>query len=160
MVPLGEQLRRDVRTVLQSLRDEGQAINVDKCEFEIGETCYLGHILFTSGIRPDSRKVRALLDWTVARTTKEVHQFHGLGSYYPGYMQGFARTAKPPAEVMKKDTPFLWSPACQEAFNCLRSTLGSALMRHKIDPSVPTTGITDAADGCLGAAMHHARLPG
>ena len=102
-----EQHRRDVQTVLQRLRDKGLSINVEKCEFDVEETRYLGHILSTSGIRPDPRKVQALLDWLVPKTTKEVHQFHGLGSYYRGYIEGFARIAKPLTELMKKDAPFL-----------------------------------------------------
>ena len=155
-----DQHRRDVRTVLQRLRDKGLTINVEKCEFDVKETSYLGNILSTSGIRPDPRKVQALLHWPVPKTTKEVHQFHGLGSYYRGYIEGFARRAKPLTELMKKDAPFLWSPACQEAFNGLRSTLASAVMRHHFDPSLPTTVTTDAADGCLGAALHQARLAG
>ena len=77
-----EQHRWDVWTVLQRLRDEGESINVEKCEFDVKETSYLGHILSTASIRPDPCKVQALLDWPVPKTTKEVHQFHGLGSYY------------------------------------------------------------------------------
>ena len=61
---------------------------------------------------------------------------------------------------MKKDAPFLWSPACQEAINGLRSTLASAVMRPHFDPSLPTTVATEATDGCLGAAMHQAQLAG
>ena len=83
------------------------------------ETRYLGHILSTSGIRPGQRKVQALLHWPVPRTTKEVHQFHPLGGYYWGYIEGFARIAKPLTDLMKKDAPFVWSPACQEAFDGL-----------------------------------------
>ena len=135
--PSAEQHRRDVRTVLQHLRDKGLSINVEKCEFDVEETRYLWHILSTSGIRRDPRKVQALLDWPVPKTTKEVHQFQGLGSYYRGYTEGFARIAKPLIELMKKETPFLWSPACQEAFNGLSSTLASAAMRHHFDPSLP-----------------------
>ena len=93
--PLVEQHRQDVWTILQWLQDEGLSINVEKCEFDIEEERYLGHILSTSGIRPDHRKVQALLDWSVPKTTKEVHQFHSLGSYYRGYIEGFARIAKP-----------------------------------------------------------------
>ena len=48
--PLVEQHCQDVRTVLQRLRDERQSINVKKCEFDVKETRYLGHILSTSGI--------------------------------------------------------------------------------------------------------------
>ena len=135
-----EQHRRDVRTVLQPLRDEVLSINAEKCEFDVEETPYLGHILSTSGLPTDPHKVQALLDWPVPKTTKEVHQFHGLGGYYRGYIEGFARIAKPLSELMKKDTPFLWSLACQEAFNGLRSTLASAVMRHHFDPSLPKIG--------------------
>ena len=158
--PSVEQHRRDVRTVLQHLRDKGLSINGAKCEFDVQEARYLGQILSTSGIRPDPRKVQAMLDWPVPRTTKEVHQFPGLGSYYRGYIEGFARIAKPLTELMKKDAPFLWSPACQEAFNGLRTTLASAVMHHHFDPSLPTTVTTDATDGYLGAAMHQAPLAG
>ena len=76
--PSEKQHHLDVRTVLQRLRDEGLSINVEKCEFDVQVTRYLGHIRSTSGIRPDPRKVQALVDWPVPRTTKEVHQFHGL----------------------------------------------------------------------------------
>ena len=158
--PSVEQHRLDLRTVLQPLREERLSINVEKCEFDVEETRYLGLILSTSGIRPDPRKVQALLDWPVPMTTKEVHQFHSLESYYGGYIEGFARIAKPLTELMKKDAPFLWSPPYQEVFNGLRSTLASAVMRHHFDPSLPTMVTTDAADGCLGAAMHQARLVG
>ena len=51
----------------------------------------------------------------------------------------------------------MWSPACQGAFDGLRSILANAVMRHHFDPSLPTTITTDAADGCLGAAMHQAK---
>ena len=158
--PSVEEHRWDVWTVLQCLRDEGLSINVEKCEFDVAETRYLGHILSTSGIRPDPGKVQALLDWPVPKTTKEVHQFHHLGSYYRGNIEGFAHIAQPLTELMKKDAPFLSSPACQEAFNGFRSTLASSIMRHHFDLSLTTTVTTDAADGCLGAAMHQARLAG
>ena len=45
--PSVERHRRDVRTVLQRLRDEGLSINVEKYEFDVEETRYLGHILST-----------------------------------------------------------------------------------------------------------------
>ena len=158
--PSVELHRRDVQTILPPLRDEGLSINVEKCDYDDKETRYLEHILSTSGIRPYTSKVQALLDWPVPKTTKEVHQFHDLESYYRGYIEGFARIAKLLTKLMKKEALFLWSPACQEAFNGLRSTLASAVMRHHFNPSLPTTVTTDAPDGCLAAAMHQAQLAG
>ena len=65
--PSVEQHHRDIWTILQPLRDEGLSISVEKCEFDVKENHYLGHVLSTSGIRPDPRKVQALLDWPVVR---------------------------------------------------------------------------------------------
>ena len=112
-------------------------MNVEKCKFDVKEKHYPGLILSISGIRPDHHKVQALLDWPVPRTAKEWHQFHGLGSYYWGYIEGFARIAKPLTELMKKDAMFVWSPECQHAFDGLRSTLTNAVMRHHFDLSLP-----------------------
>ena len=91
-------------------------------------------------------------------TSKEVHQFHGLGSYYRGYTKCFARIAKPLIELMKKDALFVSSPAGPEAFDGPRSTLARAVMHHHCDLSLSTMVTPDAAHGCLGAAMHQARL--
>ena len=57
---------------------------------------------------------------------------------------------------MKKDAMFVWSPACQVDLDELRSTLTNAVMSYHFDLSLPTTITTDAADGCLGAAMQQA----
>ena len=73
--PSEKQHRLDVPTVLQRLRDEGLSINVEKCEFDVQETRYLGHILSTTGIRPDPRKVQALLDWPAPERPKKYTSF-------------------------------------------------------------------------------------
>ena len=153
-----EQHRRDVRAVLERLREQGFSINIEKCEFHVTETRYLGHILSTTGIRPDPRKVQALLDWPMPRSTLDVHQFHGLGSYYRAYVEGFAKLAKPLTNLMRKDTPFVWTPEYQDAFEAIKTRLAEAVERHHFDPGLETTLATDASDGCLGAAMHQVKF--
>ena len=65
---------------------------------------YLGHILSTTGVRPDPDKIKVLLDWETPRNLKEVQPFHGLGNYV-----NFARISRPLTNLMKKEAPFAWT---------------------------------------------------
>ena len=56
--------REHVRKVLQRLREAGLQIDIDKCEFEVKSTKYLGFIVEAQkGVRMDPEKVKAILSW-------------------------------------------------------------------------------------------------
>ena len=49
--------------VLQRLREAGLQADIDKSEFHVQETKFLGLIVSTEGIRIDPHKVNTILDW-------------------------------------------------------------------------------------------------
>jgi menaquinone-dependent protoporphyrinogen IX oxidase len=56
-----KQYRKHVRTVLQRLRDAGLQCDIDKCEFEVESTKYLGYIIEAGkGVQMDPEKVKAI----------------------------------------------------------------------------------------------------
>jgi hypothetical protein len=58
-----KQHRKHVRTVLQWLRDVGLQCDIDKCEFEMESTKYLGFIIEAGkGVQIDPEKVKAIQD--------------------------------------------------------------------------------------------------
>jgi len=55
--------REHIQKVLQRLNDAGLHLDIDKCEFEVQSSKYLGFIVETGkGIRMDPKKVKALVD--------------------------------------------------------------------------------------------------
>ena len=52
-----------LRQVLARLRDYGLTLNVDKCQFGVGELKFLGHWVTAEGIKPSEEKVQAILDY-------------------------------------------------------------------------------------------------
>ena len=52
-----------VRVVITKLRDAGLQIDIDKSEFHVKETKYLGLIVSTDGLRMDPAKVTAIEEW-------------------------------------------------------------------------------------------------
>ncbi|KAG8473020.1 hypothetical protein CXB51_034916 [Gossypium anomalum] len=71
-----------LKLVLQILQDKQLYTKFSKCEFWLREVSFLGHVVSTLGIRVDSSKISAIIDWKPPRNITEVRSFLGLASYY------------------------------------------------------------------------------
>lgn len=71
-----------VRKVLQRLKEENLLINLKNCTFMEDELLHLGFVISKEGLRMDSEKVKAILDWKTLQYTFVVRIFHGLESLY------------------------------------------------------------------------------
>jgi hypothetical protein len=118
--------REHVRKVLAKLKEHGIQIDIDKCEFHVTETKYLGLIISGDGIRMDPEKVAAIIEWTAPRNVKDVQGFLGFANFYRRFILGFSRIAKPLTRLTQKDTKFQWTRECQKAFDNLKEAFSSA----------------------------------
>jgi hypothetical protein len=46
----------------------------------------------------------------------DVRSFLGMEGYYRMFIKNFSKIAKPMTELLKKDTKFEWSEACERSF--------------------------------------------
>ena len=49
----------------------------------------------------------------------QIRQFLGLVGYYRRFIPDFFKIAQPMTKLLPKDVKFVWSPACEEAFQAL-----------------------------------------
>ena len=94
-----------------------------KCRFAFPEVPYLGHIISAKGISPNPDKVRAVRDYPVPISVRAIREFLGNAGYYQQFIPNFAKVAQPLYHLIKKDVPYMWSSACQEAFTRLKELL-------------------------------------
>ncbi len=78
---LEEHLQK-LETVLTRLCDVGLKVNVAKSSFCAHEIEYLGYILTKEGIKPQPKKVQAILVLDLTNNVKELRHFLGLVQYY------------------------------------------------------------------------------
>ena len=55
------------------------------------EVSFLGHVLSAKGIAPNPEKVDKVKNWPIPKTSKEVHCFVGLASYYRRFIPNLAK---------------------------------------------------------------------
>ena len=57
---------------LDRIKESGIALNKGKCEFSKDKVTYLGQVISSSGIKPDTEKVRAILDMKDPKNTSKL----------------------------------------------------------------------------------------
>jgi len=68
--------------VLRRLREAGLKVNAAKSFFCTHEIEYLGYILTTGGIKPQQKKVQAILAPNPPKNFKELRHFLGMVQYF------------------------------------------------------------------------------
>ena len=76
--------------VFGRLKEFNLKIKPKKSFFFQSSVLFLGHLLSKDGILPNPEKVHKVEDWPIPKTTKEVHSFLGLASYYRRFIPQFA----------------------------------------------------------------------
>ena len=82
-----------------------------------------------------------------------MRSFLGLASYYRRFIQEFAKIAHPLHALLRKDTPFKWTPDSQEAFDELKNKLVTTPVLAYPDFTQNFYVETDASKQGLGAVL-------
>jgi len=129
-----EQHEKDVRKIIEAIEASGMKLKPTKSEFHQTETEYLGFIVGQEGIKVNPIKTKAIWEWENPRKVKEVQSFLGFCNFYPRFIEGFSRTAKPLYRLTEKDVDWEWGEKEQAAFNELRTKLTTAPVLTHYDP--------------------------
>ena len=110
--------QKQVKKILERLREAGLQLDVSKCEFEVKTTKYLGFIIeVNKGIAMDPVKIETITKWEAPKTVKGVQGFLGFANFYRKFIKNFSQLVMPLTNLIKKDTKFDWSEATNEAFS-------------------------------------------
>ena len=70
-----------VNGVLQLLEAEQLYAKPSKCFFMVQEVEYLGHIVSDEGVKVDPNKIKAMMDWLIPKTLKNLRGYLCLTWY-------------------------------------------------------------------------------
>ena len=93
---------RQVREILKRLIDTGLQIDIEKCEFHIERTKYLGLIITPGSIEMDPEKVLAIETWLPPTTRRQLQRFLGFANFYRRFIKDFSGIARPLYDLTKK----------------------------------------------------------
>nr|GEV48667.1 reverse transcriptase domain-containing protein [Tanacetum cinerariifolium] len=132
--------------MLNRCEETNLVLNREKCHFMCREGIVLGHKISKSGIEVDGAKVDVIAKLPHPTTVKGVWSFLGHVGFYRRFIQDFSKIARPMTHLLEKETSFVFSKECINAFNTLKKNLTEALILVVPDWNLPFELMCDASD--------------
>jgi hypothetical protein len=139
--------------VLQLLKKDDWKVKKSKCAFGQQQIAYLGHTINSTGVSSDPDRIIKVAKWPTPTSSKDVRSFLGLAGYYRKFVKHFGIIARPLFNLLKKNTPFVWTGVTEEAFQLLKQSLVEAPVLKLPDFSRKFVIDTDACDTRVGAVL-------
>ena len=132
--------------VFEKFQKIGLKIKLSKCQFFKSHLHYLGHRISANGLEPLPKKLEAIKNLAPARNVDEAHHILGLLGYYRSFIPTFADITLPITNLLKKNTPFIWSSKCQQALDYLKEIFCNKPLLQFPDPNKPYILFIDASN--------------
>ena len=144
---------RNLRIVLQRARDGNLTLNKDKVCLRLTEVPYIGHLLTADGLKPDQKKVEAILMMPKPTDVQSVKRFLGMANYLSKFLPHLSTVTEPLRQLEDKDVEWHWNKAHEGAFTEVKRLITNHPVLCCFDVSKEVTLQCDASQSGLGATL-------
>nr|GEV25489.1 reverse transcriptase domain-containing protein [Tanacetum cinerariifolium] len=116
----------NLEKMLKRCEDTKLALNWEKSHFMVKEGIVLGHKLSKKGIEVDNAKIEVISKLPHLTTVKGIISFLGHAGFYQRFIKDFSKISRPMTHLLEKNTPFVFSDDCVQAFRTLKEKLTKA----------------------------------
>lgn len=149
--------------VLARLEGKGFTCNPVKCLFGVKEMEWLGYIVTPTGLKPNPKKVEAILNMQRPRNAGELRSFLGLVNFYRDLfprrshlLQSFYDLTN---STDKRNVVIPWNSTHDRAFQELKAVVAKDAIMAFPNHRLPFHVYTDASDKQLGACIMQSGRP-
>ena len=145
----------NLRNVLHRLWKANVRLNISKCTFGKTQVEYLGCVIDSSGHKLDPKRIQPILEFEQPNNVKAVKRFLGMVNQFRDYIEHFAIIVKPIVSLTSLQSPFTWTPDCDQAFREIKFRISHSDILHHIDYTKPIIVRTDACGVGIGATLFY-----
>ena len=142
-----------MRSVLQRARDRGVKFNKDKIQFKVSSVTYMGNIVSEHGLKPDKRKVQAIVDMPPPNDVPSLQRLLGMARYLSQYIPNESTITDPMRELLKKNVDWQLTKSHDAALQQLKKVMVESPTLTFCDVTQPVTIQCDASQAGLGASL-------
>uniref|UniRef100_A0A2N9ET33 Uncharacterized protein n=1 Tax=Fagus sylvatica TaxID=28930 RepID=A0A2N9ET33_FAGSY len=113
----------DLKETFETLRQYRMKLNPSKCVFGVSSGKFLGFMVSQRGIEANPDKIKAVLEMTPPRSTKEVQSLTGRVAALNRFVSRATDKCLPFFKTLRK--AFVWTDECQQSFEELKRYLTS-----------------------------------
>nr|GFA44832.1 reverse transcriptase domain-containing protein [Tanacetum cinerariifolium] len=126
---------------------------MEKSHFVVKEGIILGHKISKKGIEVDKAKIEVISKLPHPTTVKGIHSFLGHAGFYHRFIKDFSKISRPMTHLLERNSPFIFSNECIQAFRTLKEKLTEAPILIAPNWDQPFELMCDASDYAVGAVL-------
>nr|GEZ94515.1 hypothetical protein [Tanacetum cinerariifolium] len=109
--------------MLKRCEDTNLCLNWEKSYFMVKKGIVLGHKISKQRIEVNKAKIDVISKLPHPTNIKGIRSFLGHVGFYRRFIKDFSKIARPMTRLLEKDTLFIFSPECVDAFQTLKRKL-------------------------------------
>ena len=148
-----EEHLQHLKTVFQKFKEAGLKIKLSKCQFFKTQLHYLGHKISADGLELLQEKLEVIKNIAPTKNMDEACQILGLLGYYRSLTPAFADITIHITNLLKNNTPFIWSKECQLTLDYLKEIFCNKPILHFPDPNKDYVLYTDASNNAYSGVL-------
>ncbi|GJY15238.1 reverse transcriptase domain-containing protein [Tanacetum coccineum] len=145
--------RSNLEKMLKRCEDTNLALNWEKSHFMVKKGIVLGHKISKRGIEVDKAKIDVIAKLPHPTTVKGIRSFLGHAGFYRRFIKDFLKISRPMTHLFEKNTSFIFSEECIQAFQTLKKKLTEAPILIAPNWDQPFELMCDASDYAIGAVL-------
>nr|GEY91960.1 reverse transcriptase domain-containing protein [Tanacetum cinerariifolium] len=138
-----------------SCEDTKLALNWEKSHFMVKEGIVWRHKISNKGIEVDKAKIEVISKLPHPTTVKGIYSFLGHAGFYRRFIKDFSKISRPMTHLLEKNSPFIFSNKCIQAFRTLKDKLTEVPILITPNWDQPFELMCDASDYTVGAVLGH-----
>ena len=146
-------LERNERAFFQKCREWKLKLNKSKLKRGQSSVAFMGHLLTSEGLKPDPRKVEAILEMPPPTDIKGIKRFLGMVNYLAKFLPLLSDMTQPLRDLDDKDVEWCWLEQHEQAFRTVKEYLIKAPVLAYYDITKEVTIQCDASETGLGAVL-------
>ena len=139
--------------VLNKCREIGLRLSADKCTFKSTQVLFFGHLVTSKGLKPDPKKIDAIVQMPVPQNKAQLQSFIGLCKYLTCYVPHLTDILLPLRTITAKASEFQWEKLHSDAFARAKQVLANSCVLQYFNSEDPIVMQVNASSIGVGAAL-------
>lgn len=145
--------------LMQRLKIKNSKLNCEKTKLCQSEVKFYGHVLTSSGMKPDPSKISTISNMQAPKSKEELGRFLGMVSYLGKFIKNLSDKADILRKLTHDNAEFIWQDEHDKAFKDLqKATIESPTLRY-FNVNKPLVIQADASSFALGATIMQSGHP-
>ena len=151
--------------VLNKCHEIGLKLNPDKCIFKSTEVLFFGHLVTSMGLKPDPKKIEAIVQMPVPQNKAQLQSFIGLCNYLTCYVPHLTNVLLPLCALTVKTSEFQWEKLHSDAYAKAKQAIANSCTLQYFNSKYPIIiksmpAVLESVLCCCNKAMLYHTIPG